>query len=98
MTSSVERVVERKYRLQCSCGAVVETSEKQAICASCGQTFEIRRIKRIKRHTHPGRLRTRRHTASRIVPEDVLQLVEKPAAYLALYLLLLYDLYDLLHC
>lgn len=87
MTSSVERVVERKYRLWCFSGARVKAREKLAICDGCGRTFEIRRIR--------GRVR---HTASRIAPRDVLLLVEKPAGYIALYLLLFYDLYDLLHC
>jgi hypothetical protein len=95
MTSSVARAVEREYRLWCSCGARVKTSEKQAICADCGLTFEIRRIKgRIR----SSQLRTLWHTASPIEPKDVLLLVEKPATYIALYLLLFYDLYDLLHC
>lgn len=43
MTSDVERVVEQKFLVHCSCGAAIETSETKETCRDCGASVEILR-------------------------------------------------------
>jgi len=40
----VESVVERRFHLQCACGASIITTEKKAICSACGGTTELHRV------------------------------------------------------
>lgn len=38
--------VERQFRFRCSCGAITITGERSVICAGCGDTLGIRRVRR----------------------------------------------------
>lgn len=40
----VESVVERRFYLQCPCGATTVTAEKRATCTACGKALALRRV------------------------------------------------------
>ena len=71
---AVERIVERKFRFHCSCGATTLTSEKTVTCTNCAKTFGIRRV---GKRTH-----WRVNTAQSIGVQDVLELVERPVVFI----------------
>jgi hypothetical protein len=97
MTQEIASEIVCEYDFQCFCGTPVVTTDKTVTCTNCGRTFEIRRV---EKRTHQRRKCALQNwnTATRIGAQDVLQLVERPMIYTMLYSLLLYDLYDLLHC
>jgi hypothetical protein len=91
MTLEITPKIVSEYQFRCFCGAPVVTTHKTAaICPNCDTAFELRRVR--KRASQGW------DTASSVSPQDMLQLVKKPVVYTALYFLLLYDLWDLLHC
>ena len=48
MTSDVgvEQVVERRFHLHCCCGASFVTADKTTTCPDCGETLEVRRVRK----------------------------------------------------
>jgi Fe2+ or Zn2+ uptake regulation protein len=92
MTSEI--VSECGYDFQCLCGARIGTIEevtgaKVVMCANCGKTVEIG-----LRREQVWNLASHRETWGGLQAEDVKKLLP----YMLLFSLLLYDLYDLLHC
>ena len=48
MTAEIvaERDVERVFRLQCSCGSALVSTEKKVTCNTCGKSLQVRRVRR----------------------------------------------------
>jgi hypothetical protein len=79
MTSAIAtpRVVE--YRFRCFCGAPIVSIEKTAVCAHCGKTLSIRRVRKQHWKIAPPELPHRR-----MRPSDLRTLAMRVALCLAL--------------